>query len=435
MLILVIDPCGLTLDFCLRCIAAGHTVKLYTEGKKAEPIGQGLVDKVTNWKKYMDVADVIFSADNLKYMDEIDEYIKKGYPVFGPGKRAAKLELDRMYGQQVIADFGGPIIPSHPFKNYDQAINFVKENPKRYVSKPIGEEEDKSLSYVSKDEADMIGFLTKRKEMGSAANFILQEFKPGVEIAVTGIFGPAGFQPYWAEGFEHKKLMNDEKGPNTGEMGTVIRYTRYSKLANMLLKPMEETLHKIGYVGMIDVNCIVDEKDGTPWPMEWTARPGYPMWQIQQALHKGDPAQWMYDCIHGKNTLEVEEKTAVGVVICNSDFPWSKKPLESYLDFPIITDGCKIENIHPCEVKLTTTMKMIDDELVEDLPEWGTAGTYVCVCTGVDDNITDARDKAYKQIKKVKVGNDYGYRTDIGDKCEGYLKKLKKFGFCTGWKF
>ena len=62
MLILVIDPCGLTLDFCLRCIAAGHTVKLYTEGKKAEPIGQGLVDKVTNWKKYMDVADVIFSS-------------------------------------------------------------------------------------------------------------------------------------------------------------------------------------------------------------------------------------------------------------------------------------------------------------------------------------------------------------------------------------
>jgi phosphoribosylamine-glycine ligase len=186
---------------------------------------------------------------------------------------------------------------------------------------------------------------------------------------------------------------------------------------------------------MIDVNCIVDEKDGTPWPMEWTARPGYPMWQIQNSLHKGDPAQWMYDCVHGKNTLEVEEKTSVGVVICNSDFPWAKKPLESYLDFPIITDGCKIENIHPCEVKLTTTMKMIDDELVEDLPEWGTAGTYICVCTGVADSITDAKDLAYKQIKKVKVGNDYGYRTDIGEKCEDYLKKLKKFGYCTGWKF
>ena len=435
MFILSIDPCGLTLDWCLRCVAAGHTVKLYTEGKKAEPIGQGLVDKVTNWKKYMDVADLIFSADNLKYMDELDVYIKKGYPVFGPGKKAAKLELDRMYGQDVIKEFGGAIIPSFPFKNYDAAISFIKENPKRYVSKPIGEEEDKSLSYVAKDEADMIGFLTKRKELGSKASFILQEFKPGVEIAVTGIFGPAGWEPYWAEGFEHKKLMVDEKGPNTGEMGTVIRYTKYSKLANMLLKPMEKTLHEIGYVGMLDVNVIVDEKDGTPWPMEWTARPGYPMWNIMLSLQKGDPAQWILDCVHGKNTLDAEEKTCVGVVICNSDFPWAKKPLESYLDFPVITDGADMDHIHPCEIKLSKTMKMVDGEVVEDMPEWGTAGTYVCVCTGTGDTITEARDKAYKTLDKVKVGNDYGYRNDIGDKCEKYLKKLKKFGFCTGWKF
>ena len=124
MLILCIDPSGLTLDWCLRCVAAGHTVKLFTKDKKAENVGKGLVDKVDNWKKYMDVADLIFSSDNLKYMDELDEYMKKGYPIFGPGKRAAKLELDRMYGQQVIADFGGPVIPSHPFKNYDQAIQF-----------------------------------------------------------------------------------------------------------------------------------------------------------------------------------------------------------------------------------------------------------------------------------------------------------------------
>ena len=134
MFILVIDPSGLTLDWCLRCLASGHTVKLYTKGSRSSHIGEGLVDKITNWKKYMDIADLIFSADNLEFMDEIDAYIKKGYPVFGPGKRAAKLELDRMYGQDVIKAFGGPIIPSHEFKNYDAAINFIKQNPKRSVN-------------------------------------------------------------------------------------------------------------------------------------------------------------------------------------------------------------------------------------------------------------------------------------------------------------
>ena len=439
MIILVIDPAGLTVDWCLRCIAAGHHVKLWTKGPKAKNIGVGLIDRVDNWKKYIDVADLIFSADNLSEMKELDEYMKKGYPIFGPGKRAAKLELDRMYGQDVIEEFGGPVITSHEFSNYDSAITFVKQNPKRYVSKPCGEEEDKSLSYVAKDEADMIGFLTKRKQKGKAASkFILQEFKPGVEIACTGIFGPAGWMDYWFEGFEHKKQMNDDLGVNTGEMGTVIRCTKSSKIADVLMKPLADTLHEIGYVGMLDVNCIVDEKDGTPWPMEWTARPGYPMWNIMQPLIKGDPAEWMVDCIKGKNTLECIEETSVGVVMACSDFPFNKKDPEDYLDFPILTDDVSEEemnNVHPCEIKLSQTVKMIDGKLVEDHPEWGTAGTYILVCTGTGKTITEAKDKAYKLLKKVKLGNDPQWRTDIGNRCESALKKLQKFGFCKGWKF
>ena len=94
MLILVIDDSALSVDWCLRCISAGHTVKMYSEHENAKPIGEGLIDKVDNWKKYMDIADLVFSADNLEFMDEIDEYMKKGYPIFGPGKRAAKLELE-----------------------------------------------------------------------------------------------------------------------------------------------------------------------------------------------------------------------------------------------------------------------------------------------------------------------------------------------------
>ena len=438
MLILSIDPAGLSLDWCLRCSAAGHTVKLYTKGSRASHIGQGLVDKVDNWKKYMDVADLIFVSDNMELMDQMDEYLRKGYPIYGPGKRSAKLELNRMYGQEVIEEFDGPTIPSYEFKNYDQAIQFVKDNPKRYVSKPCGEEEDKSLSYVAKDEADMIGFLTKRKEKSKGSPFfILQEFKPGVELCVTGIFGPGGWADYWCEGFEFKKQMNDDLGVNTGEMGTVTRYTKESKLADMLMKPMEKTLKKIGYVGMLDMNVIVDERDGTPWPMEWTARPGWPMWQIMQPLMENDdPAEWMLDIIKGNSkTFKAKEGTCVGVVMANSDFPFNKKEPENYVDFPVLTDDVtdeEIGNLHPCEVKLTKAMKMMDGKLVEDVPEWGTAGSYIMVCTGTGDTVTEAKENAYKLVKKVKFGNDVQYRTDIGNRCEKALAKLHKFGFCKG---
>ena len=78
---------------------------------------------------------------------------------------------------------------------------------------------------------------------------------------------------------------------------------------------------------------------------------------------------------------------------------------------------------------------MIDGELHENVPELGTAGSYILVLTGVGNSITEAKDMAYKNVKKVKLGNDPQYRTDIGERCEKMLPKLKKFGFCTGWSY
>ena len=73
MLILVIDTGALALDWCLRCINAGHTVKWYTKGSRCDHIGQGLVDKIDNWRAYAKVADLIFVTDNMTLMDEMQE--------------------------------------------------------------------------------------------------------------------------------------------------------------------------------------------------------------------------------------------------------------------------------------------------------------------------------------------------------------------------
>ena len=777
MNILSIDPYGLSVHWCLDCIAAGHTVKLITVGPKAKPIGEGLVDKFDNWqqaKSYAKFADLIFVADNVDFMDEVMELRKQGLPVFGPDKRSARLEVDRMYGQNAIKSCGNAVIPSTEFSNYDQAIAFVKANPNRYCCKPCGEVEDKSLTYLAKDPADMIGFLTRMKKVGKKAGitkFILQEFKKGTELAVMGMFGPHGFNSVFCENFEHKKLMNGDLGVSTGEMGcydeetevltsggwkfwrdvtisdelatlvdgktifelpsqvvsfdvdgdmvqwknqsidilvtpnhnmyvqkqqaarnchddyefilaedclesqysikrtaewsgyspetfvipktkqtpaieltfsswagflgiyfadgscdasganiasshleksirvkdildntkfnyiqreygfdinntslrnilkpfgksyekrvpdyiknatsediqifldafcvgdghvnpkgcryfytsnpgladdiqelllktgglgivkklkdrtkfnkidgriiyqrrpayvifertkkirswldirdrkivqytgkvycatvsshvlfvrrngkpiwcgnTAIRYTKDSKLADIMLKPLEKLLHELKYVGFVDISVIVDENDGTPWPMEFTQRPGYPIHNIQQPLIVGDPAQWMVDLINGKDTFEIiGGETCVGVVMACGDFPFATKEIEAYLDFPVITDDVKdISMVSPCEIKLSSTIKMVDDEVVENYPEWGTAGTYIVVCMGIGDTITQAKDAAYTVVKQVKLGNDPAYRTDIGDSCEDRLKQLHKFDYCNDWKF
>ena len=78
---------------------------------------------------------------------------------------------------------------------------------------------------------------------------------------------------------------------------------------------------------------------------------------------------------------------------------------------------------------------MMGEKLVEDCPEWGTAGSYILICTGVGDTVTEAKDKAYKLVKKIKMGNDVAWRTDIGKNMEKQLPKIQKMGFYKGWKF
>ena len=125
-----------TLGVQIPCAKDGITIYLNEANKVEELTLQQISDiyqaKITNWKQYVKIADLIFSADNLEFMDDIQKLIDEGYPVFGPGKKAAKLELDRMYGQNVIKAFGGPIIPSHEFKNYDQAILNFQEIIDKY---------------------------------------------------------------------------------------------------------------------------------------------------------------------------------------------------------------------------------------------------------------------------------------------------------------
>ncbi len=215
--VLVIDAIGASVDFCMRCEEHGHDVKLFIKRNKEgqwPKIGDGIVEKVREWRSWMEWADLIFLTDNAFFLDELEPYRKRGFPIFGPSVAAAELELDRSFGQKFLVEHGIETIPSEEFSNYDKAEKFVLENMKRYVSKPSGDA-DKALSYVSKSPADMVFMLRRWKETNKIKSpFILQEFKPGIEVAVGGWIGPGGFSKYFCENFEHKKLMCGEIGPN-----------------------------------------------------------------------------------------------------------------------------------------------------------------------------------------------------------------------------
>ena len=440
MKILIIDPsgCGCALSFGLRSEAAGHEVKLFLrhnkDGSRAEVGDGGLIKRVSNWEDHMNWADLIFVTDNIYYIHALERYRDKGYPIFGANSEGTSWEQERDYGEIILNKAGVETIPSQTFDNYDDAIAYVKENPYRYVSKPIGDG-DKTLSYVAKSAADMLYMLSYWKKKNSfKGKFILQEFRPGVEFGVGGWFGSGGFSKYFCESWEHKKLMDGELGVTTGEQGTIVRYTKDSKLADQMLKPLEGMLHGIGYTGYIDVNCIVDKK-GTAWPLEFTTRPGWPLFNIQMSLHKGDPAQWMLDMIDGKDTLKVSDKIACGVVVTIPDYPYSRMTKKENSGYPIwgLTMEDAVNDVHLCEVQWGKGPAMIDGELKENIPMFVTAGDYVCTVVGLGDTIEKSREAVYSKIKKkIEIPNSIAYRTDIGEKVQKNLPALQEYGYATG---
>jgi len=440
MKILIIDASGVCLDFALRCKAYGHQVKAFIRNNKdgsRSMVGDGMIDRVAHWEDHMNWADLIFCTDNTFYIHPMERYRDAGYPIFGPSIDANRWEQDREHGAAIMERAGIKVIPSKKFSKYDEAIKYVMETNKRYVSKPIGDG-DKALSYVGKTPADLVFMLQKwKKDNAYKGEFILQEFHKGIEMAVGGWFGLGGFSKHWCENWEFKKLMNWDLGPATGEMGTILRYTEQSKLADMVLKPLEDYLHGLGYTGYIDVNCIIDDK-GTPWPLEFTMRPGWPLFQIQQAVHKGDPAEWMLDMICGKDTLKVSRDIACGVAIAIPDFPYgglSKKDCSGYPLFNL-TEEDVVKNIHLNEVQCGKAPIMVDGEVKLNQECYTTAGEYICVVSGTGKTVEDAYTSSYDLIKKkIEIPNSIFYRTDIGKRLDKQLPELHKMGFSLDMEY
>lgn len=437
--LLVIDQFGCGLDLSVRAKAAGHSVRAFIrhnkDGTRCE-IGDGLIHRVGDWEPSMNWADLVFVTDNTQYIYRLEDYRDKGYPIFGCNMEAQKWEQDRCFGADVMERAGIKTIPMEKFSKYEEAISVVLKNKdKRYVSKPVGDGA-KELSYCSKDWRDLIFMLNKwKKDQAYAGDFVLQEFHKGSEMAVGGWFGLGGFSQHITESWEHKKLMSGEIGPATGEQGTIVRYVQKSLLFDRVLKPLEDFLHGMGYTGYIDVNCIVDDK-GFPWPLEFTCRPGWPLFQIQQVLHKGDPVEWMMDLMDGKDTLKVRDDIACGVVVSQPDYPYNGVTVKQNTGYPLF-DMCEEDgvtsNIHFTEMKMGVCP---DEKGANKEPCLVTCGSQILTVSGTGKTVEESREAAYSTYeKKVCVINSPMIRDDIGEKLEAMLPKLQKHGYATHMKY
>ena len=151
--------------------------------------------------------------------------------------------------------------------------------------------------------------------------FQLQRRMIGVEVAVGAFFNGKTFIYPININFEHKKLFPGDIGPPTGEMGTSMFWSGPNNLFNQTLLKMETKLAEEGYVGYIDVNCIVNNNG--IYPLEFTARFGYPTISIQQAGMITPIGQFFWDLASGLDPkLKVRSGFQIGVRIVVPPFPF-----------------------------------------------------------------------------------------------------------------
>ena len=421
------------LDFVMRAQRDGHSVRwFFNKNEKNKWIGEGLVTRVDDFAPHVHWADLIFLTDNTTYLHNVAAMRREGAAVCGATVESAEWELERTMGMQVLVENGVEVPAYKEFNTYDDAIRHVKKYDRPFVSKPSGDA-DKALSYVSQSPTDLIYMLERLKASSKLKPpFILQEKIEGVEMAVGGWFGPHGWNEGWCENFEFKKLCTGNLGCATGEQGTVLRYVRTSKLAKEVLLPLTDDIRRTGHTGYVDVNCIIDAQ-GRPWPLEFTMRPGWPTYNIQQELHEGDCCEWLMSLVDGTDAKNLNtQDTAIGVVLSVPDYPYSHLTRKEVTGIPVYGITAEtMEHLHPCE--------MMQCEVPQEGGGrgacLGTAGDYVLVMTASGSCVREASRQVYHRLNSLTVPNSPMWRTDIGDRLRKELPLLQKHGYAKGMSY
>jgi len=239
----------------------------------------------------------------------------------------------------------------------------------------------------------------------------------GVEVAVGAFFNGKDFALPLNINFEHKKLFPGDIGPYTGEMGTTMFWSPPNEIFNSTLLKIKDDLVKSGYIGYVDINCIVNAK-GTH-PLEFTSRFGYPTISIQMEGVAEPWGDFLYRLAkHEATEFKVKKGFQIGVVVVVPPFPYEdKKESFIYKDLSIIFKKQNLEGVHLGDVKLINNV-------------WAIAGNsgYVLVITASGNTLGEARKQVYSRLKNIIIQNMY-YRTDIGLKWSEDSDRLQTWGY------
>ncbi len=413
-------------DLALQLQREGCDVRLYIEHPKQQTCLDGFIVKTSDWKHELPWVgrEGLIVFDDVGYGEIQDSLRSKGYRVVGGSAGGDRLELDREFAQQLLADCGMTIVPTFNFTDANDALNFVEVNGGAWVVKQNDHQSHLNYVGVMEDGSDVLGVLASYQRLG-IVNLSLQRKLTGVEIGVGRYFNGKDWVGPIELNQEHKGLMNQELGPKTGEMGTLMWYVETSRLFDATLARLKDYLAAVDFRGNIDINCIVD--GDIAYPIEATARFGCPSTHLQTALYLTPWSELLGSLADGLHcNLEVCAGYGICLTLALPPFPYDGEQLygASSIGLPLLMRDSLTEN----------EVRRLHLEGVARVQEKNGGATvltrslgYAVFTSGTGETVEGAQKAAYSLARKIVIPKVM-YRTDIGDRfLAGDRERLKEF--------
>ena len=370
------------------------------------------IDSMVAFAKEKEIDLVMVAPDDPVVLGMVDAMEAAGIRAFGPRKNAAIIEGSKVFSKDLMKKYNIPTAGYEVFCDSKSAIEYLKaQNSYPAVIKAEGLALGKGgIIALNEEEAiDGIHEIMDDKKFGDSGNrVVIEEFLTGPEVSVLAFTDGKTVKPM-VSAQDHKRAYDNDKGPNTGGMGTFSPSRLYDDakakecMENIFI-PTINAMNAEGrpFKGVLYFGLMMTEKGVKV--IEYNCRFGDPETQVVLPRLKTDLVDIMEAVVDEKLAdIEIEwaDNAAVCVVMASGGYPVSYEK------------GHLISGIEDAEAMDNVTVFHAGTKLTAD--GFTNVGGRVLGVTATDDDLDLAIKRAYEAVDKISWKDEF-HRNDIGVK-------------------
>ncbi len=363
------------------------------------------IEKIVEFAVEKNIDYAVVAPDDPLVMGAVDALEAKGIPCFGPNKAAAIIEGSKDFSKELMKKYSIPTAAYETFDDVTAALNYLENTTYPTVIKADGLALGKGVIIANnKDEAvNAVKSMMTDKVFGASGNrVIIEEFLEGPEVSVLAFTDGHTVVPM-VSSMDHKRACDNDKGLNTGGMGTIAPNPFYTeeikeKCMNEIFIPTIEAMKAEGRIfkGCLYFGLMITERG--PKVIEYNCRFGDPETQVVLPLLKTDLLTIMRAVTEERLSeikVEFSDKAACCVIMASKGYP------EKY------DKGYEISIPDDIKDSVFIAGARLDGKKLL------TSGGRVLGVVATADTLSDAVKGAYSKTQKIHFDNAY-FRHDIG---------------------